>query len=97
MARPGQRAAPLTAFRNVRLDDAVTGSGVVLAPTDSLSLTAQQTDVLRALLDRPRAEVTARVKAHWRDLTSPRTTTAQTARLLGVPVPKGKESCGDEE
>ncbi|MFJ4485371.1 ABC transporter permease [Streptomyces longwoodensis] len=93
----GSDPHPLTTFRNVRLDDEVTGSGVVLAPTDPLSLTAQQTEVLRALLDRPRAEVTARVKAHWRDLTSPRTTTAQTARLLGVPVPKGVETCADDE
>ncbi|NKQ27541.1 AzlD domain-containing protein [Streptomyces galbus] len=89
----GGDAHPLATFRDLRLDDDVTGSGVVLAPTDPLSLTARQTEVLRALLDRPRAEVTARVKAHWRELTSPRTTTARTARLLGVPVPKGKETC----
>ncbi|WP_079073673.1 ABC transporter permease [Streptomyces sp. Root1310] len=89
----GQDPDPTATFRNVRLDDSTTGSGVVLAPTNGLSLSAPQTTVIRELLDRPRAETTARVKAHWTELTSARTTTAQAAKLLGVEVPKEADEC----
>ncbi|MFF4661119.1 ABC transporter permease [Streptomyces sp. NPDC001381] len=89
----GGGPTPMDTFQHVRLDDSTTGSGIVLAPTDSLQLTAHQTDVVRELLQRPRAEAAARVKAHWTELTSAATTTAQAAKLLGVPVPKGAESC----
>ncbi|MGW7265745.1 ABC transporter permease [Streptomyces sp. NPDC054842] len=84
---------PMSAFRHVRLDDSVSGSGIVLTPTNPLSLTAQQTDVVRALLEKPRYAVTAKVKAHWAELTSPKTTTARAAELLDVPVPKGADTC----
>ncbi|MFI1924428.1 MULTISPECIES: ABC transporter permease [unclassified Streptomyces] len=89
----GQDPTPTDTFRNVRLDDSTTGSGVVLAPTNGLSLSGPQTTVIRELLDRPRAEMTARVKAHWTELTSARTTTAQAAKLLGVEVPKEADQC----
>ncbi|WP_367322190.1 ABC transporter permease [Streptomyces sp. HUAS ZL42] len=89
----GTDPTPLTTFQNLRLDDSTDGSGVILAPTEPLSLTAHQTTVLRELLARPRAEETARVKAHWTELTSPNTSTAEAAKLLGVAVPKGAESC----
>ncbi|WP_314223818.1 ABC transporter permease [Streptomyces zaehneri] len=89
----GQDPTPTATFRNVRLDDSTTGSGVVLAPTNGLSLSGPQTTVIRELLDRPRAEMTARVKAHWTELTSARTTTAQAAKLLGVEVPKEADQC----
>ncbi|OQR59992.1 ABC transporter permease [Streptomyces maremycinicus] len=91
----GNDPTPSATFRNVRLDDSTSGSGVVLAPTNGLSLTGPQTTVIRELLDRPRAEITARVKAHWAELTSARTTTAQAAKLLGVEVPKEAEQCGE--
>ncbi|WP_327183805.1 ABC transporter permease [Streptomyces sp. NBC_01334] len=91
----GQDPTPTATFRNVRLDDSTTGSGVVLAPTNGLSLSGPQTTVIRELLDRPRAETTARVKAHWTELTSARTTTAQAAKLLGVEVPKEADQCGE--
>ncbi|MEU5630901.1 ABC transporter permease [Streptomyces rishiriensis] len=84
---------PMDTFRNVRLSDSVSGPGQVLAPTNGLSLTGPQTTVIRELLERPRAAMTARVKAHWTELTSARTTTAQAARLLGVEVPKEAEKC----
>ena len=80
---------PMQSLRNVRLDDSVTGSAIVLAPTDPLSMTAAQTDVVRQLLGKARDEVGARVKAHWAELTAPKLTTARAAELLGVPVPKG--------
>ncbi|MFF3846003.1 ABC transporter permease [Streptomyces sp. NPDC002328] len=84
---------PLTTFRNLRLDDSVVGSALVLAPTDGLLLTDQQTSVIRAMLSRPKAEITAGVKANWRQLTSARTTTAEAAKLLGLDAPKGVEKC----
>ncbi|MFF3503523.1 ABC transporter permease [Streptomyces sp. NPDC003247] len=89
----GTDPTPLSTFGDVRLDDSVTGSGVVLTPTDGMSLTAQQTTVVRELTARPRAEVSARVKAHWTQLTSPETSTAEAAKLLGVAAPEGAESC----
>ncbi|MFD9395241.1 ABC transporter permease [Streptomyces sp. NPDC060000] len=91
----GNDPTPLATFRNVRLDDSASGSGVLLTPTSGLSLSGPQTTVIRELLDRPRAEMTARVKAHWTELTSARTTTAQAAKLLGVAVPKEAEQCGE--
>ncbi|MFF3330194.1 ABC transporter permease [Streptomyces sp. NPDC002888] len=91
----GTDPTPLTSFRNVRLDDSTSGSAVILAPTEPLTMTAQQTSVFRKLLDRPRAEVESRVKAHWAELTSPKTTTAQAAKLLGVEVPKGADNCDE--
>ncbi|MET9506147.1 ABC transporter permease [Streptomyces sp. NPDC006622] len=89
----GTDPTPTATFGDVRLDDSTTGSGEVLAPTNGLSLTAHQTTVIGELLARPRAEVTARVKAHWAELTSARTSTAEAAELLGVAVPRGVESC----
>ncbi|WP_416976227.1 ABC transporter permease [Streptomyces sp. T028] len=91
----GADSSPLSKFRDVRLDDSIEGSAVILAPTNPFSLTANQTKVVRELLERPRAEVTERVKAHWTELTSTSTTTAQAAKLLGVPVPKEAEECDE--
>lgn len=87
---------PLEDLRNVRLDDSVTGSAYVLAPTSGLSMSAAQTDVLRHLLDRPRPEVTASVRRHWAELTTPGVTTARVAKVLGVEVPKGAKDCVEE-
>ncbi|MEU0744024.1 ABC transporter permease [Streptomyces sp. NPDC006134] len=89
----GWQDDPLGALRRVRLDDSVTGSAVVLSPTDPLTMTEGQTDVVRELLGRPRDEVTEKVKEHWAELTSPKVTTAQAARLLGVAAPKGADRC----
>ncbi|MCX5169974.1 ABC transporter permease [Streptomyces antibioticus] len=89
----GTERDPLDTFQHVRLDDSVSGSGLVLAPTNGLSMTAHQTEVVRDMLREPRAEMTARVKAHWEELTARRTTTAQVAKVLGVEVPKGVETC----
>ncbi|MFI8232336.1 ABC transporter permease [Streptomyces sp. NPDC085900] len=80
---------PTQSLRNVRLDDSLSGSAIVLAPTDPLSMTAAQTDVVRELLGKPRSDVEAAVKAHWTQLTAPKLTTADAARLLGATVPKG--------
>ncbi|MFC9287851.1 ABC transporter permease [Streptomyces sp. NPDC057052] len=91
----GTDPTPMATFEDVRLDDSTTGSGQVLAPTNGLSLTAHQTEVVGELLARPRAEITARVKAHWSELTSARTSTAEAAKLLGVAVPQGVESCDE--
>ncbi|POX52747.1 ABC transporter permease [Streptomyces sp. Ru71] len=78
---------PMTALRDVRLDDSTVGSAIALAPTEPVSMSAAQTDVVRELLTRPRAGVAASVKAHWAELTSPRTSLARVAQLLGVPAP----------
>jgi hypothetical protein len=92
----GGDSHPMTSFANVRLDDSVTGSSYVLAPTSGLSMTPEQTDVVRELLQRPRGEVTASVKRHWSELTAPGVSTAQVARVLGTEVPKGAKDCAQE-
>ncbi|MEU0248711.1 ABC transporter permease [Streptomyces sp. NPDC006235] len=91
----GGESDPVAALRRVRLGDSVTGSAYVLQPTDGLYMTAAQTEVLRELLDRPRGEVTARVKSHWAELTEPKVTAARAARLLGVPAPEGDDKCSE--
>ncbi|MFJ4204985.1 ABC transporter permease [Streptomyces sviceus] len=92
----GGASHPMTSLANVRLDDSVTGSASVLAPTSGLSMTAGQTDVVRELLQRPRGEATATVKQHWSELTAPGVSTAQVARVLGAEVPKGAKDCAQE-
>ncbi|GAA2618569.1 ABC transporter permease [Streptomyces vastus] len=91
---------PLTTFRALRLDDSERGSAVVLTPTNPLPMTALQTEVVRELLQRPRYSITAKVKAHWTELTSPETSVTRAAELLDVSVPKGdggedlEDECG---
>ncbi|NGO46521.1 ABC transporter permease [Streptomyces ureilyticus] len=92
----GSAPDPMTSLKNVRLDDSVSGSAIVLAPTHPLSMSAQQTDVVREMLERPRYSITVKVKANWMELTSPKTSTARAAELLDVPVPQGKEEEEDE-
>lgn len=92
----GGAAHPLTDLRNVRLGDSVTGSAYVLAPTSGLSMSAEQTDVVRELLGRPRGEVTAAVKRHWAELTASGVSTLQVAKVLGTEVPKGAKDCVEE-
>ncbi|KOG33197.1 ABC transporter permease [Streptomyces resistomycificus] len=89
----GGADTPLTELRNVRLDDALAGSAIVLTPTNPLSMSAGQTAVVVDLLKRPRAEVTAAVKDHWKELTAPGVTTAQVARVLGAEVPEESDDC----
>ncbi|AKZ56581.1 putative ABC transport system transmembrane protein [Streptomyces ambofaciens ATCC 23877] len=84
---------PMDALRRVRLDDSVRGSAIVLAPTEPLSMTEGQTDVVRRLLEKPPAGVGERVKAHWAELASPGVTTARAAELLGVAGPGKADSC----
>ncbi|AQS68888.1 hypothetical protein [Streptomyces pactum] len=84
---------PVNALRRVRVDDSVKGSAVVLSPTDPLSMTEGQTDVVRRLLEDPPAGVGERVKAHWDELASPGVTTARAAELLGVAGPEKADSC----
>ncbi|MFD5075415.1 ABC transporter permease [Streptomyces sp. NPDC058371] len=91
----GTDADPMATLRQVRLDDSISGSAIAITPTDSVWMTARQTTVVRQLLQQPRYGVTAKVKAHWTELTSPRTTTARAAELLDLPVPKGEDQCGE--
>ncbi|WP_406444107.1 ABC transporter permease [Streptomyces sp. NBC_01613] len=86
---------PMTSLRNVRLDDSVTGSAIVLSPTNPMSMTAGQTDVVRELLGKPSAGIATQVKAHWAELTAPKVTTARVAQLLGVAAPKAADKCED--
>jgi hypothetical protein len=83
----------MTSLRNVRLDDSVRGSAIVLSPTNPMSMTAGQTDVVRELLGRPAGEIAPRVTAHWAELTAPKVTTARVAKLLGVAAPKAADRC----
>ncbi|MFF7448169.1 MULTISPECIES: ABC transporter permease [unclassified Streptomyces] len=84
---------PLTQLRHVRLDDSVTGAAIVLSPTEPLPMTEGQTTVVRELLERPRAEVEAKVKSRWAELTSPKVTTERVAELLGVQAKVKADSC----
>ncbi|MEV6942058.1 ABC transporter permease [Streptomyces sp. NPDC051172] len=90
----GRDADPVADLKNVRLDDSLSGPAIALTPTNPLSMSAGQTDVVRELLSRPRAEVTSAVKAHWAQLTAPGVKTAEVARVLGTKVPKGVDECG---
>ncbi|WP_405448165.1 ABC transporter permease [Streptomyces achromogenes] len=84
---------PEAQLRHVRLDDSLSGEAIVLSPTDPLTMTAGQTEVVRALLERPLPSVVGRVKAHWAELTSPKITTARAAELLGVHAKVGPDRC----
>ncbi|MEV6763372.1 ABC transporter permease [Streptomyces sp. NPDC051105] len=87
---------PTDTFRHLRIDDSLTGPAAVLTPDGgSMSVSAQETQVVRELLREPHDTIAARVKAHWTELTSPRTTAAEAARLLGVTVPTGADDCGE--
>ncbi|MFF6999470.1 ABC transporter permease [Streptomyces sp. NPDC008313] len=91
----GRQPDPVSTFRDLRLDDSDEGPAIILAPTNPLALTAEQTTVVKELLKKPRYGVTAKVKAHWSELTSPKTSTARAAELLGVPVPKAEKDTED--
>ncbi|WP_217546266.1 ABC transporter permease [Streptomyces sp. GbtcB6] len=85
---------PTDTFRHLRIDDSLSGPAAVLTSDGgSMSVSAQQTEVVRELFREPHDTVAARVKAHWQELVSPHTTTAEAARLLGVKVPKGPDDC----
>ncbi|KUN08220.1 ABC transporter [Streptomyces yokosukanensis] len=84
---------PESVLRNVRLDDSLTGSAVVLSRTEPLTMTAGQTEVVRGLFHRPFQDVAARVKTHWSELTAPGVTTDRAGRLLGVHEEVGLDRC----
>ncbi|MFE2299362.1 ABC transporter permease [Streptomyces sp. NPDC059445] len=85
---------PMQSLRDVRLDDSIAGSAIALAPTSPVSMSAQQTSVVRQLLQKPHYTVAAKVKAHWTELTSAKTSTARVAELLGVRA-EGKGTSAD--
>ncbi|MET9895839.1 ABC transporter permease [Streptomyces sp. NPDC006465] len=87
---------PMKSLRSVRLDDSIEGSAIALTPTEPVSMSAQQTTVVRELLQKPHYGVAAKVKAHWTELTSAKTSTARVAELLGVPA-GGKGTAADKE
>ena len=89
----GWTSDPVTELRAVRLSDTVTGSSIVLSPTNGMTMTAGQTSVVRELLAAGPSTVTPKVKAHWAELTSPKVTTARVAELLGVKGPGGADKC----
>ncbi|WP_405615825.1 ABC transporter permease [Streptomyces sp. NBC_00076] len=87
------RPDPIGDLARVRLDDSISGSAVVISPTEGLYMTSGQTSVVRQLLDQPRQTVAERVRSHWTELTAPKVTTAEVARLLGVEAPKKADKC----
>lgn len=69
------------------------GGGVVVNAIDdmdagSINLRDRDFAVLKHLLVKPTAEGGQRVRAHWAELTSPKTSTERAAQLLGLPVPR---------
>ncbi|MYS47441.1 ABC transporter permease, partial [Streptomyces sp. SID5998] len=82
----GAAPDPLGDLRHVRLDDSTEGGAYVLTPTSGLMMSAGQTTVVKTLLQRPRTEVAAQIKAHWTELTRPGVSTVRAAELLHVPA-----------
>ncbi|MEV2216369.1 ABC transporter permease [Streptomyces sp. NPDC050997] len=87
------RPDPIGDLARARLDDGVSGSSLVISPTEPLYMTGGQTSVVRQLLDQPRQTVAAKVTSHWAEVTAPKVTTAEVARLLGVEAPKEADKC----
>jgi hypothetical protein len=58
-----------------------------------VSVPAAEVGVAMAALDRPHADVAARVERNWATLAAPGTTATQAAQLLGVPAPAADTSC----
>src|SRR5690606_9547383 len=87
------RPDPVADLRRVRLDDSDTGSALVISQTEPTYMTAAHTEVVRAMLDRPRSETAAKVRAHWDELTAPKVTTDRVAEVLGLPSPEGEGTC----
>ncbi|MFF4537775.1 ABC transporter permease [Streptomyces aureus] len=85
---------PMQSLRDVRIDDSIEGLATALAPASPVSMSAQQTTVVRELLQKPHYSVAAKMKAHWTELTSSKTPTARVAELLGVPL-SGKGTSAD--
>ncbi|MFJ9245510.1 ABC transporter permease [Streptomyces sp. NPDC101776] len=89
----GRLPDPVTQLRAVRLDDSATGSAIVVSPTNPMSMTAEQTTVVRELFTAGTTTIAPKVKAHWAELTAPKVTTAKVAELLGVKAPAGADKC----
>jgi hypothetical protein len=54
---------------------------------------APELTVATQALDRPRADIAARVQRSWATLTTPGTTAAQAAQILGIPAPATSTAC----
>ncbi|GAA3497296.1 hypothetical protein GCM10019016_043970 [Streptomyces prasinosporus] len=90
------RPDPVSDLGRVRLDDSVEGSAVVISQTQPLNMTAAHTELVRELLERPRDEVAAKVRAHWAELTAPRTTTDRVRGPAGPGrSPRRRTNAGD--
>ncbi|MFI0350698.1 hypothetical protein [Actinomadura sp. 9N407] len=63
------------------------GMGMIAAPVSPLVVRDREYAVVKAMLDRPTAEMAAKVKASWAELVRPSTTPDRAAALLGVTVP----------
>ncbi|MFD3733656.1 ABC transporter permease [Streptomyces sp. NPDC058632] len=87
------RPDPLSDLSGIRLDDSTSGSAVVVSETEPLYMTAAHTELVRELLDLPREEAGAKVRANWAGLTSPEVTTDRTAELLGLDAPEEADEC----
>jgi hypothetical protein len=58
-----------------------------------LYVPASELTVATQALDRPHADIAARVQRSWVTLTAPGTTAAQAAQILGVPAPATSATC----
>ncbi|WP_413758327.1 ABC transporter permease [Streptomyces sp. MMBL 11-3] len=92
----GGESDPMSALRDVRIDDNVSGSSLVLSPTEPFVMSAEQTRIVAELLQRPRYSVAGKVKAKWTELTSPRTSIARVAQLLGVPASTASDAADSD-
>ena len=84
----GARAA--TGLRKFATEQHGGLNGVVLSPGPVLpgvGIAPPELAVGLAALDRPAADIGARVQQSWATLTAPGTTVAQVAQILGVPAP----------
>ncbi|MFS8199192.1 ABC transporter permease [Streptomyces sp. CWNU-52B] len=86
---------PMGSLRDVRLDDSDSGPAIVLSPTETFSMNAEQTRIVAELLRKPRYDVAGKVEAKWAELTSPRTSIERVAELLGVPAAAKTKTASD--
>ncbi|MCX4235248.1 ABC transporter permease [Streptomyces ortus] len=93
----GGESDPLSALRNVRVGDSVSGPALVLSPTEPFSMSAEQTRIVAELLKKPRYDVAGKVKAKWTELTSPDTSLARVAELLNVSAEAASDGDACEE
>jgi hypothetical protein len=86
-----------TGLRQLAGDGRDPGDGVSFQENElipSVQVPAAELAVGLSALERPHADIAARIRQSWATLTAPGTTATQAAQLLGVPAPATEPACG---